>query len=299
MKPSSGLESLRKLESLTHELAEPREYFSGRRPASAWELPSDILCFVRKKASVLNGIGREQRIWQQHHRFVLLVAARGSGHVCLDAETVRLKEGEALLIFPFQFHSYHSVKPEQICWLFCTFVMTPAGIELIKELRNSPRVLGRNETEILRLLVEDWNRNSPIHLIQIQLAALLLRMVDAVPKKAGSSAGSLAASFLAEINLHLLPNLSRPFGIKSLAESLHISESQLRSVFRKTAGTSLGNHIRNLRINRACSLLHQSDLAVGSIAERCGYDSIFSFSRAFRQRTGLSPLHYRKARVAG
>jgi AraC-like DNA-binding protein len=47
-------------------------------------------------------------------------------------------------------------------------------------------------------------------------------------------------------------------------------------------------------MEKACGLLRLSSHRVSEIAEQCGFNSIFSFSRAFRTTYGISPLAYRR-----
>jgi AraC-like DNA-binding protein len=47
-------------------------------------------------------------------------------------------------------------------------------------------------------------------------------------------------------------------------------------------------------MEKACGLLRLSSSRVSEIGEQCGFNSIFSFSRAFRTCYGLSPLAYRR-----
>ena len=46
------------------------------------------------------------------------------------------------------------------------------------------------------------------------------------------------------------------------------------------------------RIQQASHLLIDSDLPINRIAELYGYDSLYFFSRQFKQVTGLSPRAY-------
>ncbi len=55
---------------------------------------------------------------------------------------------------------------------------------------------------------------------------------------------------------------------------------------------------RKLRAERAKELLVQSDMPVGQIAATLAFASPEALKRAFRQRFGMTPLHYRRV-VAG
>jgi AraC-like DNA-binding protein len=45
----------------------------------------------------------------------------------------------------------------------------------------------------------------------------------------------------------------------------------------------------------AAQLLKETNLRVAEIASRVGYQSEFSFSRAFKSARGISPISYRRA----
>lgn len=49
----------------------------------------------------------------------------------------------------------------------------------------------------------------------------------------------------------------------------------------------------SIRISRAQDLLSSSDLSVSEIAAQTGFDSVYYFSRHFKQSTGLTPKAYR------
>lgn len=82
--------------------------------------------------------------------------------------------------------------------------------------------------------------------------------------------------------------------IRELAADLGMSQSNLRTRFRNSCGVSLGKHMRDLRLERACGLLRMTPARVSEIAEQCGFNSLFSFSRAFSVRYGVSPKAYRE-----
>ena len=82
--------------------------------------------------------------------------------------------------------------------------------------------------------------------------------------------------------------------VKTLAENEHISESRFRELFKKAFGTSPGDYIINLRIERAGELLITTDSSVSYISSVCGYSDEFYFSRIFKKKTGFSPLMYRR-----
>jgi len=294
--PNPDLVEIRRVAS---RIQNPTNYFQGvNMPSGA--LPEKILCFVRHRAEALQHTPYQQP--EQHHRCVLVIAASGSGRLCLDADHVALNEGQVLLIAPFQFHSYFmEERPEPICWIFLTFEIRSMGeIEPLRS--SSPRTLGPTEWMLLREILQCWLDPKRHALLSLHLGLFLARlaaMKAPASKRSQKSPSGTAADWIARVNSRVLPRLDRPLNVKQLAQELGNSESHLRAKFRRITGHSLGRHLRHLRIQKACSLLQSTALSVGEIAEQCGFDSVYSFSRTFKVECGVSPRAYRQGSAQG
>jgi AraC-like DNA-binding protein len=75
--------------------------------------------------------------------------------------------------------------------------------------------------------------------------------------------------------------LAQPLAIHELARRSSLSESQFRRVFRRTMGMLPVQYQRQVRMERACQLLRQTDLKVDSIAGQIGYAETAFFSHSF------------------
>ncbi len=87
---------------------------------------------------------------------------------------------------------------------------------------------------------------------------------------------------------------TRRENIKSIAEQIQMSESNLRLRFRKENGISLGKFLQQHKLEIALYRLQYTRQNIGEIAKVCGYDSPFSFSRFFKKQMGISPLQWRQ-----
>ena len=81
--------------------------------------------------------------------------------------------------------------------------------------------------------------------------------------------------------------------IVSLARLLNLSRSRLSHLFKSTMGCSLNSFLTRCRLERAATLLLQTDLPVKEISYNVGYSHPSSFVRAFRQKFACSPNTYR------
>jgi len=89
-------------------------------------------------------------------------------------------------------------------------------------------------------------------------------------------------------------HLDEPMSFKMLAKKFHYSPYYFHRMFSLIVGKTISVHIRDRRLQFACSELATTDNLVTNIGLDCGYDSAQSFSRTFKQIYGLSPSEYRK-----
>lgn len=89
-------------------------------------------------------------------------------------------------------------------------------------------------------------------------------------------------------------NLDRDISLDELSESIHISKYHLCRQFKLAFGVSPMQYHLDSRINKAKVLLVTTNMSISSIAETVGFQSIYSFSRAFKKRENVSPSVYRR-----
>lgn len=95
---------------------------------------------------------------------------------------------------------------------------------------------------------------------------------------------------------HLLGNLSVTPDLASLAAALGTNTKRLNEAFRRCAGVTVFEYLREERMREAGVLLRDTALEVQSIAQVLGFSSGANFATAFKERFGLSPRDYRASR---
>ena len=78
-----------------------------------------------------------------------------------------------------------------------------------------------------------------------------------------------------------------------------MSESYISILFRCEYGEPISVVIENRRIDKACTMIKNSDMKIGDIAMAVGYSSDVSFRRAFKKIVGVSPGEYRDKTEVG
>ena len=84
-------------------------------------------------------------------------------------------------------------------------------------------------------------------------------------------------------------NLENTLPIPEIVGRIKISHRQFNRLFRRHVGKSPAVYYRDIRLDRARGLVTQTDMRMSEIAIACGFASQVHFSRAYRERFGLSP----------
>jgi transcriptional regulator GlxA family with amidase domain len=91
---------------------------------------------------------------------------------------------------------------------------------------------------------------------------------------------------------------AQPLDIPALAQIAHVSEAHFIRTFRATFGETPHRYLQRRRIERAMSLLRETDRSVTDICFEVGFGSLGTFSRTFHDIVGRSPKTYRREAAA-
>ena len=96
--------------------------------------------------------------------------------------------------------------------------------------------------------------------------------------------------------VYIHEHLDDELDLERLASVASFSSFHFHRVFRGMVGEPVKGHVRRLRLERAAMRLKHGAQPVTQLAFDAGYETPESFSRAFRQRFGVSPSDYREAK---
>lgn len=96
------------------------------------------------------------------------------------------------------------------------------------------------------------------------------------------------------IHEHLSENIS----LDILATVAHLSPFHFHRTFKYHVGENINEYIKRLRMERAATMLVDTDSAVTLIGQQIGYRNPAAFCRAFKQQYGNSPTEYRQIKRA-
>lgn len=114
---------------------------------------------------------------------------------------------------------------------------------------------------------------------------LLKDCVDASP--------SYNLDYVARAVKYIAGNYPNDISIKTVADSLYISESYLSRLFKVKLNQTFVDYLTYFRIKTACSLLKDPDIKIYNVANMIGYKDQRYFSVIFKKLVGMTPKEFR------
>jgi AraC family transcriptional regulator len=148
----------------------------------------------------------------------------------------------------------------------------------------------RARTLVRRLATESRER-LPGHELVVESCALELWATIARVENGGERHRSLSVRRAQE---YLDAHLAQPVSLASAAQAAGVHPVHLAQAFRRSFGRSVGEYVRERRIELACRLLSTTSTPIGQIALDAGFADHSHLSRALRAHTGLTPSQYRR-----
>lgn len=90
--------------------------------------------------------------------------------------------------------------------------------------------------------------------------------------------------------------VAKSWTVSEMASLAGLSPSRFTALFREHLHQSPRQFVINLRMNRAETLLLESDLTQAEISEMLGFTDVYFFNRQFTKRHGQSPGRFRRQR---
>lgn len=96
----------------------------------------------------------------------------------------------------------------------------------------------------------------------------------------------------------IMKNPQKKHTVAELARLCGYSPGRFSHLYKQLYGMTPMQNVLEARIEMAKRLLAYGGMAVGDVAEACGFQNIYYFSRCFKERTGTSPSSIAKAQTA-
>ena len=189
----------------------------------------------------------------------------------------------------------HYFPDEDAPWEYVWITSNDERISVLTDLLQADRqtgVFSFGHTDALRRTADFCITHEGEHLSGFDLLEQVSRLFKhrAAPDGAVRSNGQLYLdSALRYIDL----NLQSPITVGELTAFLGITQPYLFKLFKAQFGRSPKQYILDRKLDRAQTLLRQTDLSITHIANSVGFPDVLSFSKCFKAKLGRSPQAYR------
>ena len=100
---------------------------------------------------------------------------------------------------------------------------------------------------------------------------------------------------LYKIFLHLArTHFRKERQLKFYADRMNITTTYLSRAVKEVTGSTVNEHLACMVYNEACKLLHDHERSIGEISYSLGFNDQSAFTSYFKQRSGMTPVSYRK-----
>ncbi|MEL7500586.1 MAG: AraC family transcriptional regulator [Planctomycetota bacterium] len=223
----------------------------------------------------------------------------GFGQVTLDNSTHSITRGHLLFIPPNEPHVYEADHrdPWSIFWIHFDGHQTDAVLRTLGVDKSNPLVFIPDVNKI-RSTFEDVYACLNYRYSDSGLLAMsgeLFRFMSRVKLLRGfrEPRHQYSEKKIDDTIEFMSQHLNMLIKLKDLAAHSGHSVSYFSKLFKERTGQAPMNYFIQLKVQKACELLDQTQLPVVEVAAQLGYEDPYYFSRLFKKIQGCSPMIYR------
>lgn len=235
-----------------------------------------------------------------YDNWIMFMVEKGKFHYQIGEETGMATRGDIVLCPPAT--TLQRSVLETLTFFAITFAMPAIYLEVSqKEAFSAPFTSGKitmldqqRFLSAIHQLKRIWQQSEQhflirkSYLLQDILNILQWEQAEAYYKRTPSD------PLMKKAERYMQERVNEKVSLKQLASELGLSAVQFTRRFQARYYTTPSEYLTSLRLHKARSLLVETNLTLEEIAQLCGYDNGFYFSRAFSKKEGIPPSVFRK-----
>lgn len=249
-----------------------------------------------------------------HKEMEIICIEKGCGLARLNRETIRLKQGDILMVNSGVLHGIKSDLKNVLYYksivFDLSFLTSPAG-DLCQERLIS--LLAENKAEfthvispgdenyenIFRLFydIHDCHREKqPFYYVKLKslfFSFFYEMLLGNYIIPADTEQNRNLASIKIVLD-YISEHFCEPLTVKELTELSNYSEYYFMKLFKQYTGKTVASYVNDFRLEKAKTLLLHSDASITDIALDVGFNNTSYFIKKFQQANMISPHKYRR-----
>lgn len=251
---------------------------------------------------------------EKHDFWELVYVDKGRLEAVADDHAFELEQGQIVFHKPNEFHNLYAngiIAPNVV---IVTFVCSSSAMAFFE---NKITYVTARQRDLLARIIEEGrqafdgplgdphtlqmprNPEAPFgseQLITLYLETLLIDMIRHAENERMKPSSSIKThsdnDLVNRIIQYMEDHLNDNLSFSAICRYSAQSATNLKTIFKAVTGQGVMEYYRNLKIDRAKTLLRESNGNITQIADHLGYTSVQYFSRHFKQATGMTPREY-------
>lgn len=258
-----------------------------------------------------DGYSNTPHHWHEDIEIIYLV--EGTLKACINRDTYNLKQGDILIIGGGEIHCFFKEKNfsnraviQFRTSIYDNFLSGTKDAKIIKPMWNqSIHLTMGNEIHALmerhiNEIINEYSKAEEGYKLIIKarlydLAGILLRYI---PKQAYSSEDlSREKERLKKMDSvfqYVDSNYQEHIDLDDISKYIGFSKYYFTKFFKENTGVTFLDYLNNYRIKKSEWRIIEEDETIAEIAYNCGFNSIKTFNRLFKNIVGCTPMKYRR-----
>ena len=229
-----------------------------------------------------------------HEQALLWIAMKGH---CNEVYAGKVRQHETFTIESLPSNEIHTLHFPLVEMRSFAIAIAPQWLERMREyslsLEYSVHSRGGLLAGLFIKLYKEFRERDDASPLAIE--GLALEILAEVSRRQVRVSDRKPPRWLAQALELLREQFSEHLTITYLATSVGVHPVHLAREFRKFYRCTIGEYIRQLRIEHACRELASSDASLAGIASSAGFSDQSHFSRTFKRLVDMTPAQYRAA----
>lgn len=243
-----------------------------------------------------------------HEQVEIAYCQQGEMDIMVDGRNMRLKEGDAAVIFPFLVHSYNILNVASSKGIL--FIVNPSSFPSFANMLTgavlaSPIVSACDMTGVAQFALSTVCNICENNLCQdadLKVIAWINLLLAEMHQQFLLSSRTIASrDVIIKAIVFIQNHFQEQVTLSDVAGEVGISPNHLSYLLSSQLKISFPSFLNATRLNHALPLLKHSDIPITQICYDSGFNSIRTFNRVFQDEFGISPREMRNtsAEVVG
>lgn len=248
---------------------------------------------------------KDWRDSEHHHRFLeIIYVLDGTGDIDVEDTRYAVSGGDIVVYDAFKPHFEHSSVESPLEVRFIAFdsvqlknlpinCILPPDAKCVFQAGK----FGKTLMSLFDIINEEiWSKDEFYIEVAKNAARTLLMIVLRVIRQTQSNVVFLNKdNILNGVLPYIEKNMLNDISLEDIAAQCFVSKFYLSHLFSESMGMSIGQYIRNKKIELAKTYLAQENMSIEGVAEKCGFHELNYFGRTFKKVTNQTPTQYRNS----